>query len=135
MLEKNNNCKCNCKCGKTPASQTKAESLQTHRELFEEFYSGVTLHGFRFLFEGKWIRRLIWFTICSCVFAFSFYLAYDLMSDYWNLTTSTGRRHCQQKIGDDKVIQTALEEWSRPSRLWAREIARALEQSLYGNEK
>lgn len=53
----------------------------------------------------------------------------------YSRTTSTGRRHCQQKIGDDKVIQTALEEWSRPSRLWAREIARALEQSLYGNEK
>ena len=90
MLEKNNNCQCNCKCGKTPASQTKAESLQTHRELFEEFYSGVTLHGFRFLFEGKWIRRLIWFTICSCVFAFSVYLSYGLLNDFFSRKMNTG---------------------------------------------
>ncbi|XP_066911779.1 acid-sensing ion channel 5-like [Clytia hemisphaerica] len=27
--------------------------LKTHKELVEEFYSGITLHGFRFLFEGN----------------------------------------------------------------------------------
>jgi len=46
----------------------------TTSQLFQEFYSGVTLHGFRFLFEGKdLVRKLIWFVITTSVFVFAVY--------------------------------------------------------------
>ena len=77
-------------CSLCKASIQSEDKLKTQGELFEEFYSGITLHGFRFLFEGKWIRRLIWLIICSCVFGFSMHLSYGLLEDFFNRKMNTG---------------------------------------------
>ena len=61
-----------------------------HKDLFEEFYSGVTFHGFRFLFQGHWSRKLVWFVITSGVFLFSTYLFNDLLNEYLEHHTKTG---------------------------------------------
>ena len=58
-------------------------------ELFEDFYSGVTLHGFRFLFQGHWSRRLVWFVITTGVFVFSTYLSSDLLMKYFKREAKT----------------------------------------------
>ena len=64
-------------------------TAKTPTELFEEFYSGVTLHGFRFLFEGIPLRRIIWLFITTGVFAFSIYLFNGLVKDYFLHKTNT----------------------------------------------
>ena len=70
-------------------SHHQQKPLKTHKELVKEFYSGITLHGFHFLFEGGNFRRLIWFLICSAVFTFSVFLFQDLLSDYLEHKTHT----------------------------------------------
>ena len=62
---------------------------QTAEELFEAFYSGVTLHGFRFLFEGPFSRRVVWLFITTGVFAFSIYLFIGLVLDFHQGKTIT----------------------------------------------
>ena len=75
----------------TPMSRTasKAKEVGKCEELLQEFYSNVTLHGFRFLFEGHWFRKLIWFIIISGVFAFSCYSFIDLLEQYLRHATQT----------------------------------------------
>ena len=68
----------------------------SHKELFEEFYSGVTLHGFRFLFQGHWSRKLVWFVITSAVFLFSIYLFSDLYLEHQ--TTTESRTHFETEM-------------------------------------
>ena len=52
------------------------------KELFSDFLSGLTLHGFRFLFEGSRLRRFIWFCITTSVFSFSIILFHGLFTDF-----------------------------------------------------
>ncbi|XP_066916576.1 acid-sensing ion channel 3-like [Clytia hemisphaerica] len=90
-----------CSCGNTKQpTQSPDPLLKTQSELVEEFYSGVTLHGFRFLFEGRWIRRLIWFIICFAVFGFSIYLTYGLFSEFLDRKTSVAisRSYTEQAL-------------------------------------
>jgi len=62
---------------------------ETKSQLFEEFYSSVTLHGFRFLFKGKnLVRRFIWLTITTSVFTCSVYLFEGLLSDFLERKTT-----------------------------------------------
>jgi len=66
-----------------------SEKTEAKSKLFEEFYSSVTLHGFRFLFKGKnLVRRFIWFIITSSVFAFSLYLFAGLLADFLERKTN-----------------------------------------------
>ena len=61
------------------------------KELFNEFYNNVTLHGFRFLFNDKNIlRRLVWLLLTSSVFAFSTFLFQEIVADFfgYKLVTS-----------------------------------------------
>ena len=76
-------------------SRNRQKPFKTYKELFEEFYSGTTLHGFRFLFKGGNIRRIIWFLICSAVFAFSVFLFESLLRDYLDhkVHTTISRNH------------------------------------------
>ena len=66
-----------------------APSSKHTKELFKDFYSGVTLHGFCFLFQGHWSRRLVWIVITSGVFLFSIYLFYGLLNKYLERQTTT----------------------------------------------
>ena len=69
----------------------KRDKVQIEREkLFHEFASGVTLHGFRFMFDDKHlIRRVIWFVLLSSVFALSIILFYEIVVDYVQFKTVT----------------------------------------------
>ena len=58
------------------------EDNKTIKQLFDEFNSGLTLHGFRFLFEGSPLRRLLWFFITTTVFTFSVILFNGLFTDF-----------------------------------------------------
>eukprot|EP00111_Clytia_hemisphaerica_P015553 TCONS_00045918-protein len=80
--------------------------LKTHKDLVEEFYSGITLHGFRFLFEGTNYRRVTWFIICSAVFAFSIYLFESLLNDYLahKVNTSISRRYATGKFDFPTIV-------------------------------
>ena len=60
-----------------------------NNDFFEDFYSGVTLHGFRFLFQGHRSRRLVWFVITSGVFLFSIYLFSGLLLKYFKREAQT----------------------------------------------
>ena len=84
----------------SPSSQTG----KTTKELFEEFYSGVTLHGFRFLFEGHSFRRVLWLFITTSVFAFSIFLFYELVKDFHQRKTITLTKKRFQE--DDIVFPT-----------------------------
>lgn len=55
---------------------------KTIKQLFDNFNSGLTLHGFRFLFEGSLFRRFLWFVITTSVFSFSIILFNGLFSDF-----------------------------------------------------
>ena len=70
---------------------TKSIIKQKRKELLDEFASGVTLHGFRFLFEGKSkVRRILWFLLTSGIFIFSFFLFRRIVNDFigFKLVTS-----------------------------------------------
>ena len=84
----------------SPSSQTG----KTAKELFEEFYSGVTLHGFRFLFEGHSFRRILWLFITTSVFAFSILLFYELVKDFHQRKTIT--LTTKKFLEDDIVFPT-----------------------------
>lgn len=63
---------------------------QKRKDLFNEFSNGVTLHGFRFLFEGKSkFRRLLWFILTSVVFIFSFFLFHQMVIDFFGFKLVT----------------------------------------------
>uniref|UniRef100_A0A7M5V5Y4 Uncharacterized protein n=2 Tax=Clytia hemisphaerica TaxID=252671 RepID=A0A7M5V5Y4_9CNID len=57
--------------------------------LFKDFCQNVTMHGFRFLFEGSFLRRFIWFLITSTITAFVVVLFYNLLFDYLEHKTVT----------------------------------------------
>ena len=59
------------------------------RLLFKDFRENVTMHGFRFLFEGSLLRRFIWFLITSTITAFVVILFYNLLFDYLEHKTVT----------------------------------------------
>ena len=63
-------------------------SIKSQRKvIFEDFIDDVTLHGFRYLFQGPFLRRCLWFLVCSVVMAFSVLLFYQLVSDYYQRQT------------------------------------------------
>ena len=82
------------------------DAAKTPRELFEEFYSGVTLHGFRFLFEGNPVRRIVWLFITTGVFAFSIYLFYGLFKDFLQQKTITSLS--KQFLDGEVVFPTVI---------------------------
>ena len=85
-----NDSKCSCKCKCLNNNQDVTGILPTHQEIFERFYTGVTLHGFRFLIQGNGLRRTVWFLISTCVFSFSMFLSYGLLHDFFNRKMNTG---------------------------------------------
>lgn len=72
-------------------SATKMEnSVKCKRKrLLKEFASNATLHGFRFLFEAKGIRRITWFFITTSCLAFSVVLFYSILADFLSYKTMT----------------------------------------------
>ena len=67
------------------------EEVQKERaKLFQEFVSGVTLHGFQFMFDEKhYIRRFFWFILLTSLFSCSVYLFYGIVVDYVQFKTVT----------------------------------------------
>ena len=57
------------------------------RKVFKEFTENVTMHGFRFIFVGSVMRRLIWFLITSLITGFVVVLFYQLLADFLNQKT------------------------------------------------
>ena len=55
---------------------------RAREEQFQAFRDSVTLHGFRYLFEGSSIRRFSWFVIWLSAFTMSGALSYSLIKDY-----------------------------------------------------
>lgn len=75
--------------------------VENKRKVFlTEFASNVTLHGFRYLFEQKGIRRLIWFIITTGCFSFSIVLFYSILKDFltYKTTTATTTDYDRRKI-------------------------------------
>ena len=62
---------------------------ERREERFQTFCSDVTLHGFRYLFEGSAVRRCGWVLICLLSFVVSFLLFYNLVEDYLDRKTIT----------------------------------------------
>lgn len=73
------------------SSYLRKEEVQKERaKLFEDFVSGVTLHGFRFMFDDKHcVRRFIWFILISSLFSCSVYLFHGIVRDYAQFKTVT----------------------------------------------
>ena len=56
---------------------------EERKRLFHEFSEGVTVHGFRFMFDQHhWCRRLLWVAINTTIFCFSFVLFYGIVLDF-----------------------------------------------------
>lgn len=62
---------------------------QIKKERFDTFCSDVTLHGFRYLFEGTPLRRLGWLLVCASMFTISVLLFYNLVEDFYDRKTVT----------------------------------------------
>ena len=59
------------------------------KKLFQEFCGSVTLHGFRFIFEEKHIRRIIWLLITTGIFLLSIILFFEILQDFLEYKTVT----------------------------------------------
>ena len=74
-----------------------SETVRRERaELFESFSNGVTLHGFRFLFDKKNPhRRWIWLLLTTGMFAFSVILFRQIVVDFFGfkMVTSIMNKH------------------------------------------
>ena len=66
------------------AIRDKSKRIREERKkLFHEFSKGVTVHGFRFMFDQHhWCRRLLWVIINTTIFCFSFVLFYGIVVDF-----------------------------------------------------
>ena len=67
------------------------DAVQTKREkLFHEFATGVTLHGFRYIFDEQHVlRRIIWFLLLVSTATLSIVLFYGIFMDYIQFKTVT----------------------------------------------
>ncbi|XP_066927258.1 acid-sensing ion channel 2-like [Clytia hemisphaerica] len=62
---------------------------EERKKLFQEFCGSVTLHGFRFIFEEKHIRRFIWLLITTGIFLLSIILFFEILQDFLEYKTVT----------------------------------------------
>lgn len=68
---------------------SKKDMVGRRKLLLEDFVGGVTLHGFRFLFEGSVFRRFLWFLITFGTFIFSAVLSFAIVKDFLEFKTVT----------------------------------------------
>ena len=106
-----------------------------YKILFEEFYSGVTLHGFRFLFQGHWSRKLVWIVITTGVFLLSTFLFNDLLDEYLDHHTTTGSaKHFESEMKFPTITFCPLSTLSKkrfdnlPNKDWYMETFKFLEK-------
>ena len=68
------------------ANLTKKQKLN-RKKLFAEFCGSVTLHGFRYIFEEKGIRKFIWYILFFGALAVSVILFYGVTRDFFEYKT------------------------------------------------
>ena len=106
-MENHNNNKISSRVAVEQAAPTSTKE-EKRKQLVSDFSSGVTLHGFRFLFEGHPIQRLIWFTLTSASFLYSFYLFQGLVGDFLTRKTIISKSRVRKDPLDFPTIRFCM---------------------------